>query len=1035
MKNSKWMRFLLIALSVAMVLSLFACGGNGGTTEETTVDNTEDTTVEDTTVEDTTVEDTTVEDTTVEDTTVEDTTVEDTTEEDTTAAEPVFEGNWHASVDAFIADNDGNLGAWADGDYSSIDTLILGASANKGSAGIVADGTGAYPSVSGNYICYFGGWVAVDGHSVENFVCNVYAADGTLLKTVTLAIREAEAGLSGTVQGMLGYAATTDVPRIGNVEEMIDLTEYEGQTVTVIYSVDIVDTEFTLDIVKIDVEVPALPEEETTAPVEINVELGANALAGITNTTNVGSIALSADGSYVTVKPTANTDDIYFYAYSGNANVTGRYAIIKYRATGKVTHFNIYASTSRDGATDGNDLVTAYIVADGEWHVMLIDLAAVKTVEADENGDYTVKFLRIDPFRGIGNATGDEEVDIAYVGIHESVYNLDLVANSSSMLELSNQFTFSVDSADLGGTAFSGGWNAEGGLKNSVTVSRDNANIAITGGWIAVNGQAFTNMGVYYKIVDAEGNATKLTKAGMNIKAAEEGVINHCATANPGATPMRVNTDKGGLVFPDLKAYSGQTVTIYVYAISDSMWEEQGVIAGRTILVLTVTVERSFKVSVNGVDYEDVAEAFAAAKDGDTVKFGKDVTLDTVIDVNKAVTVDLNGKTVTGSFNAGEGGALTIGGGTLAGEITTEDGGRAIVNNGTFIGFDPSEFVPYGFYAKANGTTYTVVPTYADLNVVWTGQDLLTQLTDNRGDFTANHSVVLNADGTVRYTKGTAGGDSGFSFYVNNTDAYNNTVATGQYFVIKYRTNAAGVLAATLFSSTTEDGAKGVKYGDYAPMNQFFGDNEWHVAVIDLASVCAGGVVAVDGVYYVNFIRLDLTNRLAAGEILDIAYAGFCDSLDDIYAGETNVGLAELTADYRADIADATAGLASINPNESIFRTVTSNNITFNGWMARKVPFNSVVYKIVDANGVETAWTVNEGAIVTPEAGLADIVIGWMNSPESQGAAFVYRHGVSIDLSAYAGQTVTVYVANANVVDGSFNAIVPMFTITANVPQ
>ena len=35
MRNTKWMRFLLIALSVVMVLSLFACG-NGTTEEETT---------------------------------------------------------------------------------------------------------------------------------------------------------------------------------------------------------------------------------------------------------------------------------------------------------------------------------------------------------------------------------------------------------------------------------------------------------------------------------------------------------------------------------------------------------------------------------------------------------------------------------------------------------------------------------------------------------------------------------------------------------------------------------------------------------------------------------------------------------------------------------------------------------------------------------------------------------------------------------------------------------------------------------------
>ena len=969
MKNSKWMRFLLIALSVAMVLSLFACGG-GNTEEETTVDNTNDeTTVEDTTVaDDTTVEDTTVEDTTVEDTTVEDTTVEDTTVEDTTVEDTTVE-----------------------------DTTV-------------------------------------EDTTVED-------------------------------------------------------TTVEDTTV-----------------------------EDTTEPIEVNVDLTPNKLAGITNVTNVGGITLSEDGSYVTVTPVEGQRDVYFYAYHGNTAVTGRYAIIKYRTSSNVTHFNVYASTSRDGATNGDDLTSAYIIADGEWHVMLVDLAAAKTVTADDNGEYTVKFLRIDPFKGGPDIETAESVDIAYVGVHDGIADLDLIANSNSILELGNQFTFSMDKANVGGTIIENtGFSGET-VKTSATVSRDNANIVISTGWIAVNGHAFTNMGVYYRIVDANGNATRLTKAGMNIKAAEVGVINHCANANPGATPMRIDTDKGGFVLPDLKDYSGQTVTVYIYAISDDVWAEHGVIAGRVVLTLTVTVEKSEKAQIGDVVYEDIEEAFAALKDGDTIKLLKDVTLPTAVVIDKNITVNLNGKTISipedtdgsGVFHVVEGGVLTINGnGTVngvgkndwnmalwvdggkaiinggtftnvgAGEDTQYDliyvkGGELVINGGTFIAetpqwtincndskpgtvtvnggtfykFDPSNtktepagadnnFVADDLYAKADGDNYVVVPTYADLDVVWTGKDLLTQLTDHRGDFTAVHSVVLSADGTVRYTKGTTGGDSGFSFYVNNTSPYNDTVATGQYFVIKYRTNSTGVLAATLFASTTQDGAKGVLNADFAPMNQFFGDNEWHVAVIDLASVCAGGVTAVDGVYYVNFIRLDLTNRLAAGEILDIAYAGFCDSLDDIYAGETKVGLAELTADYRASVEGATAGLTAINPNESIFRTVTSNNIAIGGWIGRRVSYNSVVYKIVDANGVETAWTVDEGAIRTPEGGLADVVTGFMNSPnpQSQGACYVYRVDSNIDLSAYAGQTVTVYVANANVVDGSFNAVVPMFTITANVPQ
>jgi len=85
----------------------------------------------------------------------------------------------------------------------------------------------------------------------------VYDADGNVLKTVELALRDGEPGLSEAVQGIIGGNENTIVPRLGNDSEIIDLSEFAGQTVTVVYSADVAGTDFTVDVISLVVEVPA----------------------------------------------------------------------------------------------------------------------------------------------------------------------------------------------------------------------------------------------------------------------------------------------------------------------------------------------------------------------------------------------------------------------------------------------------------------------------------------------------------------------------------------------------------------------------------------------------------------------------------------------------------------------------------------------------------------------------------------------------------------------------------------------------------
>lgn len=160
-------------------------------------------------------------------------------------AAPVYEGKWHTSVDSFMyCVND---------DFSDVVTFA-GAATNNTNGTTIANASGSLASVTAKYVYFAGGWLAVDGYSLENFACDIYAADGTLLKTVDLTLREAEEGVVAHVANNMKYAGVPN--RLGNESEIIALGEYAGQTVKVVYRVDAVDTDYTINLIELEVIVP-----------------------------------------------------------------------------------------------------------------------------------------------------------------------------------------------------------------------------------------------------------------------------------------------------------------------------------------------------------------------------------------------------------------------------------------------------------------------------------------------------------------------------------------------------------------------------------------------------------------------------------------------------------------------------------------------------------------------------------------------------------------------------------------------------------
>ena len=167
---------------------------------------------------------------------------------------------------------------------------------------------------------------------------------------------------------------------------------------------------------------------------------------------------------------------------------------------------------------------------------------------------------------------------------------------------------------------------------------------------------------------------------------------------------------------------------------------------------------------VNGVKYATLAEAVANAKAGETITLLENIELTETVTVpaGKTVTLDLNGKTVSGNANSGEdsllfvsntakltvkdsgtGGKLTIAPGTSNVGYVVDLEGKLILESGT-IEMTGEWSIGYGVDVRPNawGTPYTEETT-----------------------FTMNGGKIVSSDGAVRVASSSA-------------DSYNNIVAS-----------------------------------------------------------------------------------------------------------------------------------------------------------------------------------------------------------------------------------------------------------------
>lgn len=176
----------------------------------------------------------------------------------------------------------------------------------------------------------------------------------------------------------------------------------------------------------------------------------------------------------------------------------------------------------------------------------------------------------------------------------------------------------------------------------------------------------------------------------------------------------------------------------------------------------------TYAAEVGGVKYETVNAAIAAAKDGDTVTLLGDTTEDVLI--NKSITLDLGGKTLTGT-----GAASTA-------TLTIAKGAVVTVKNGSIVGTANS------YYTIQNNGTATFEGITATAGN--TGSSMLDNfgtLTIKSGTYTGGLDVVKNesgaalsiSGGTFTLEKGTSKGFTGVIFNYGKLEISGGTFIQG----------------------------------------------------------------------------------------------------------------------------------------------------------------------------------------------------------------------------------------------------------------
>jgi DNA gyrase inhibitor GyrI len=146
----------------------------------------------------------------------------------------------------------------------------------------------------------------------------------------------------------------------------------------------------------------------------------------------LGKFELAADNSYIRFFGNGSGSAMDAYVTTGIESqiVSGQYAVLKYRIptnNPETTYkINYFTSTTAASPSGKGDYVVADLIKDGEWHVIVLNLAkyGLTSFEAT-NGTYKAKFIRIDFLNQ--KMAESSYLDIAYFAMSDNLDDICLL--------------------------------------------------------------------------------------------------------------------------------------------------------------------------------------------------------------------------------------------------------------------------------------------------------------------------------------------------------------------------------------------------------------------------------------------------------------------------------------------------------------------------------------------------------------------------------------------------------------------------------
>lgn len=542
---------------------------------------------------------------------------------------------------------------------------------------------------------------------------------------------------------------------------------------------------------------------------------------------------ISGDGEYVrfTAKG-SNEGYVWVYQNANATKLTGQYFVVKYRASKDSSiprNFQVYASTTAKEPTDASQMNDCVFTLDGEWKIMIIDLARLGAYTSAEDGSFSAKHIRLDIINGKATHSEDDPayIDIAYMGIHDDL--LEVLALEKN----AKYFTYI---------------NSEGKAEK-------------------LNGDG----SVYEEeIIEPEGIKVEILPesfpkpSGSNMVLAEDGsyATFYSKDAGEGYFTVFTNTNKtvtGQYLFIKFRIPNGVSMPtnfqIYTSTKNTSAAQNGG---NDNIIVGSILPSDGWQLLIVDLSkistfVEDNGRYYANYLRFDMINGKYNHTEDApsyidiaVIGIHDSIVEILAENTDI----------------TLAQYADKNGAQQKIPNDGSFKDPEPEkdrdEGDPLNVYATAD------------------------EIVDLRK---GGLDMALSADGSyVRYTA--KGSSEGYVFAYEN--AAGNKI-TGQFLAIKYRVPEEVTSMSKnieVFASTSNTVPAGE---DSLLIGNFVSDGNWHVMVIDLSRIPSYN--ESNGEFYAKYVRVDIINgKYDSDSYVDVEYFGIHDSLDEILTLNSDMG-------------------------------------------------------------------------------------------------------------------------------------------------